>query len=109
VSRALSNWKNIVSELLNTLMVCGVLVSLFPLMKLSRDFYDEWTEVEHLHWQNRGSPPFIVFYFAMFLFVPMIYGKDLERLGNERLLGLRSNLRYSLAITYLLVLAAQLN
>ncbi|MCI4896729.1 hypothetical protein P3684_24540 [Vibrio parahaemolyticus] len=60
------------SELFNTLMVCAVLVSLFPLIKSSKSFYDEWSEMENEHWRSRGAPPFAVFHFGMFLFVPML-------------------------------------
>lgn len=55
-------------ELFNTLMVCAVLASLFPLIKSSKSFYDEWNEMENEHWRSRGAPPFVVFHFGMFLF-----------------------------------------
>ncbi|MCU8291255.1 hypothetical protein OC525_22255, partial [Vibrio vulnificus] len=97
------------NELLNTLMVCAVLVSLFPLIKSSKGFYEEWSEMENEHWRSRGAPPFVVFHFGMFLFVPMLFGKDLDQLNNNRLLKLRSDLRYSFAIFSLLLLSSQLN
>ncbi|EPM4617720.1 hypothetical protein ACTJ29_004288, partial [Vibrio vulnificus] len=97
------------SELFNTLMVCAVLVSLFPLIKSSKSFYDEWSEMENEHWRSRGAPPFAVFHFGMFLFVPMLFGKDLEQLNNKSLIKRRNDLRYSFAIFSLLLLASQLN
>lgn len=96
-------------ELFNTLMVCAVLASLFPLIKSSKSFYDQWNEMENEHWRSRGAPPFVVFHFGMFLFVPMLFGKDQDQLNNKRLIKLRNDLRYSFAIFSLLLLASQLN
>ena len=62
-------------ELFNTLLVCVVLASLFPLIKSSKSFYDEWNEMENEHWRSRGAPPFVMFHFGMFLFVPMLSAK----------------------------------
>lgn len=96
-------------ELFNTLMVCAVLVSLFPLIKTSKSFYYEWSEMENEHWRSRGAPPFVVFHFCMFLFVPMLFGKDLDQLNNGRLIKFRNDLRYSFAIFSLLLLSSQIN
>lgn len=96
-------------EILKNLLLYVFLISLFPLIKASKNFYTEWTESENEHWQMRGCPPFIVFHLAMFLFLPMIFGKDLEQLSNKQLTKHRDQLRYWLVITFLLSLACQLN
>lgn len=82
------------------------LVSLMPFIKSSKLFYDCWVDSENEHWQKCGCPPFVVFYFAMPLFLPLIYGSALNHLNNATLLKRRADLRYSFAISQLLLVAA---
>lgn len=86
--------------------VSSFLVSLIPLFKSSKLFYDCWAESGHEHWQTCGCPPFAVFYLAMPLLLPLIYGNALSHLKNATLLKRRADLRYSFAISQLLLALA---
>ena len=91
----------------STLVLCVAMLSLFPMIKFSKQFYLTWADLETGHWERWGSPSFAQFYFGMIIFYfPVVFGKECENLNNDLLVCARNKLLYA-NITFWLILLFQ--
>ncbi len=82
--------------MINSLLVSLVLLALFPMILASKQFYTIWSNKETYHWQEWGSPSFGKFYSGMiFIYFPLIYGNECEKLNNKELMSKRNQILYS--------------
>ena len=95
--------------MISTIILCLYLLSFFPLLSSTRQFYETWVDDEFHHWERWGAPNPGVFYLGMVIFYfPVIFGKECENLGNKKLLAKRKDVRFFVLIHVLLLLASQL-
>ena len=93
--------------MLQTLVICLFILSIWALLKSATDFVNVWKSEAPLHWQNWGEPEFVDLYRGMFGELwPVIFGKACEEAGSDLLVKKRNDIRFVLKIIILLFIAS---
>ena len=93
--------------MLQTLVICLFILSIWALLKSATVFVNVWKSEAPLHWQHWGEPEFVDLYRGMFGELwPVIFGKACEEAGSDLLVKKRNDIRFILKIIVLLFIAA---